>query len=92
MNKGMNMTNMPYEIDVVSWDDLSDEGHIEFVDDYVSDLRAQGFDAQVVTYHGPAGGAAVVRFGPGTRSFNELNEFIVETYDPDWFEYQVETA
>ena len=37
-------------------------------------------------------GAAVVRFGPGTRSFNELNEFMVETYDPDWFEYQVETA
>ena len=88
----MNMTNMPYEIDVISWEDPGTEGHIEFVDGCVSALRAQGFDAQVVTYHGPGAGAAVVRFGPGTRSFNELNEFMVETYDPDWFEYQVETA
>ena len=70
--------NMPYEIDLVSWDNMSDEGHIKFVDEYVSDLRALGFEAKVVTYHGPGGGAAVVRFGPGSRSFDELNYFMVD--------------
>lgn len=81
--------NMPYEIDMVNPNADGQDEHIAFVDEQVGRMRAQGFEAQVVTYDGPGGGAAVVRFGPGTRSFDELNEFIVETYDPDWLECQV---
>lgn len=84
--------NMPYEIDIVNPDIAEDYAHIEFVDDQVKQMRDRGFDAKVVTYDGPGGGAAVVRFGCGTRSFDELNEFIMDTYDPDWFDYQIESV
>lgn len=92
MEKGMDMNKMPYEIDMVNPDLADQDDHIAFVNDQVGQMRARGFEAQVMTYDGPGGGAAVVRFGPGTRSFDELNEFIMDTYDPDWFDYQVETA
>ena len=92
MKKGIDMNTIPYEIDMVNPDLADQDEHIAFVNDQVGQMRAQGFEAQVMTYDGPGGGAAVVRFGPGTRSFDELNEFIMDTYDPDWFDYQVETA
>lgn len=80
---------MMYELDIADGYSLtSDEDHIKFVDKCVSEMLERGFDAQVSEYFGPGGGAGVIRFGPGTRTFNELNEFLEDWYGPDWLELQ----
>ena len=83
---------LPYEYELdISRDVVGDEDYVAAVNAHVVRMIARGFDAEVVTYCGPSNGAPVLRFGPGVRDFGELDRFMSETYEPDWFDIQIET-
>lgn len=82
----MTYLNLPFQIDIIhpkSWvENVSNEDHIKFVDKFVNKLIKKGFEAQVETYDGPGGGAAVVNLGPGKKSFDEFDRYMLRVYGP----------